>query len=438
MAVPYQVQNVVAQQTDGNILITWNGSLGATGYQVQRSTDGANFSNLGLPTTSAQYVDSFPGIGVMFYYQVVAYNTSGNAPASLYAQMVAAPPGEMSLFELRLRSQQRADRVNSAFVLNSEWNYNIRLGLYELYDILTTVYEDYNLAPPAFINTSINQSGSQFLYALPDGATNYLGGTLGQLTGTPAPRLFKISGLDLGVNTSNNVWVTIHRFDWIERNNYVYPNSTSTIYGVYNMRYRPMGQNLAIIPTPAGNQQLRLWYAPVLPQLLADTDLTTIGWSGWLSYVITRAAKYAKNKEETDTPDMDQELLFLKSRITEAASNRDQGQADTISNTRRDPIFGGGGWGDGGANGGWLAMLFPMSLSNNVGDHLLAHSINLGQSHLSYAALCVAFAYFLYFGPTQLCRRISFSGIRDRFVSQINGSAFGNFISHVFKRRSKE
>lgn len=354
MAVPYQVQNLTAQQTDANILLGWNGSLGATGYQVQRSLDGVNFSNLGAITPSVQYIDAYPGIGIQYFYQILAVNLSGNAPASTIVSMVAAPPGEMSLGELRLRCQQRADRVNSAFVLNSEWNFQIRLALYELYDLLTTTYEDYNLAPAAYINTSFNQNGSNLLYPLPDGATNYLGGILGQASGAPAPRLYKVSGIDLGVNTSNNAWVTIHRFNWIDRNNYVYPNSTSTIFGVYNMRYRPMGTNLSIIPIPAGNQQLRLWYNPILPQLLADTDLTTIGNSGWLAYVIARAAKYALDKEEgSDTSKLDAELTFLKKRIEESAANRDSGQSDTISNTRRDPIFGGGFSNDGGANGGF-------------------------------------------------------------------------------------
>jgi len=125
------------------------------------------------------------------------------------------------------------------------------------------------------------------------------------------------------------------------------------------MRYRPIGTNtftqyITIIPTPAGNQQLRLWYAPVLPALLKDTDITTIGFSGWLRYPIVRAAKYALDKDEgTDTSKLDAELLFLKQRITEAASNRDQGQAETISNTRRDPVYGGSSWMDGGSNGGW-------------------------------------------------------------------------------------
>lgn len=350
MAVPYQVQNLTSQQADGNILLEWSGSLNATSYQVQRSTDGVNFTDLGIPQTGVQYLDALPGIATKYWYQIIASNTDGAAPSSLSTYMVAAMPGEMSLGELRLRSQQTADRVGSAFVLNTEWNAFIRLAMYELYDLLITTYEDFGTADPVYIDTALNQSGSQMLYALPNGL-NYLGGTLGGASGTPAPRFHKLTGVDLGVNTSNNAWVTLDSFNFIDRNNYVYPNSTSTIYGAYNMRYRVIGNNLMIIPTPAGNQQLRLWFAPVLPALLLDTDCTNIGYTGWLRYVIARSAKYALDKEEgSDTSKLDAELNFLKIRIEQSAPNRDQGTPATISDTRQDSIYGGG---TGSANGGF-------------------------------------------------------------------------------------
>ena len=102
MTVPYQPQNVTAEQSDGNILVTWNGSLGATGYIIQRSTDGVNFTTVATLGLVVQYLDSLPGIGIMYFYQVAATNTSGQSPFSSVVQMVAAPPSEMSLFELRL------------------------------------------------------------------------------------------------------------------------------------------------------------------------------------------------------------------------------------------------------------------------------------------------------------------------------------------------
>lgn len=346
--IPYQPQNLTAEQSDGNILLTWKGSLGATSYQIQRSLDGVNFTNLAT-TSAAQYIDAYPGVGIQFYYQVAGVSGAGTSVYSSIVSMVAAQPGEMSLGELRLRSQQAADRVGSNFVGTSEWNSFIRLAMYELYDLLITAYEDYNIAPKVYINTNATTQD----YPLPDGL-NYKGGIFASSSGTPSPRFYKLAGVDLGVNTSNNAWVTINRFDWIDRNAYVYPNSTSTIYGVYNMRYRIMGNNITFIPVPAGNQQIRLTYAPILTGLLADTDITNIGYSGWLRYAIVRSAKYALDKEEgTDTSKLDAELLFLKTRIEQSAINRDQGQPDTISETRKDSVYGGTGWGQGGGQGGW-------------------------------------------------------------------------------------
>jgi hypothetical protein len=349
MSVPYQPQNLTAEQADGNILLTWAGSLGATGYLAQRSTDGVNFSTLATLGLVSQYVDSLPGVGTTYYYQVAATNGSGTSTYSSIASMVAAPPSEMSLGELRLRAQQTADRVNSNFVTVSEWNAFLRLSMYELYDLLITSYEDLFASQYVYINTN----GTTQNYPLPDGATNYLGGTYGGVSGAPAQAFYKLAGMDLGVNTSNNAWVTLLKFDFIERNKYVYPNSTSTIYGVYNMRYRLMGNFVNIIPTPAGNQQIRMWYSPKLPALLKDNDLTTLGYSGWLRYPIVRAAKYALDKEEgSDTSKLDQELAFLKLRIEQTSQNRDAGVPDTISNTRQDPLYGGMGFG-GGSQGGW-------------------------------------------------------------------------------------
>lgn len=350
MAIAYQPQNLEAQQSDGNILLTWSGSLGATSYQLQRSTDGINFTNLALVGQVTEYIDALPGIGITYYYQVAAVNISGTSTYSSVVQMVAAPPSEMSLGELRLRAQQTSDRVNSQFVTTSEWNAFIRLAMYELYDLLIMSYEDLFASQFVFINTN----GTIQNYPIPDGVTNYLGGTFPSGIGTPAQAFYKLAGMDLGVNTSNNAWVTLKRFNFIDRNRYVYPNSTSTIYGVYNMAYRLMGDKVNIIPTPAGNQQVRMWYSPRLPGLLKDSDLTTIGYSGWLRYPIVRAAKYALDKEEgSDTSKLDQEIAYLKLRIEEASQNRDAGVPDTISNTRQDPLYNNGFGAGGGNQAGW-------------------------------------------------------------------------------------
>lgn len=353
MAVPFQVQNLTTEQSDGNILLSWDASLGATTYQIQRSTDGVNFTNLIVVGLLTQYVDSLPGIGIQYWYRIAPINGSGIGPYSSSSSMIAALPSEMSLLELRLRAQETADRVDSQFVITSEWNAFLRISMYELYDLLITTYEDLFSSE----SVSIMTNGTTTNYALPDGATNYLGGIYGGTSGAPAKAFYKLSGVDLSVNTNviTPARVTINRFDFIDRNKYVYPNSNSTIYGVFNMRYRLMGNNINFIPTPSGGQQVILWYSPKLPSLLKDTDLTNIGYSGWLRYPIVRAAKYALDKEEgSDTSKLDAELLFLKTRIEQSASNRDAGQPDTISETRKDGIWGNGyGGNNSGSSGGW-------------------------------------------------------------------------------------
>jgi len=360
MPVPAAPASLTAEQSDGQVILTWAESSGATSYSIQRSTDGVNFSALvTTPGIQYQYIDAqsapgtlTPAIGTMYWYQVAGVNVSGTGAYSPIANMVPANPAEMSLFELRLRSRQKADRVNSQFVTDSELNTFVRLAAYELYDLLITSFEDLFSDKTAFIQTN----GTTQYYPLPDGVTNYLGGNYNGTAGDPAPAFYKLAGMDLNVNTSTTspAWVTLRRYNFIDRNKFVYPNSTSTIYGVYNMSYRVMGNQINVIPTPAGNQIIRMWYIPKLPRLLADTDVTNIGFSGWLDYVIVRSALYILAKEEADGNSLKEELLFLKARIEQSAQNRDIAMSDTISNMRGNGMLSGTGW-DGGGNGqaGW-------------------------------------------------------------------------------------
>ena len=238
MSVPYQPQNLSAEQADGNILLTWSASLSALSYQIQRSTDGVNFTNLASVNTVTQYLDSLPGVGIMYYYQVAGVNTDGTSVYSSIAQMVAAPPSEMSLYELRLRSQQTADRVNSDFVTTTEWNAFLRLAMYELYDLLITAYEDYRLAPFVFINTSALGANTIMRYPLPNGVSNYFNNISGQgapTSGTPAQGFYKLLGVDLGVNTSNNAWVTVNRFDYIDKKMHTYTQTVLLLYTEYTI-----------------------------------------------------------------------------------------------------------------------------------------------------------------------------------------------------------
>ena len=311
---------------------------------MQRSTDGINFTTVATVNASS-YLDTSVAPGLQYFYQLASTNgTIGPFVVPSPTSVVPVTAGKMSLGALRLAAQQRADRVGSQFVTTSEWNVFINQAAFELYDLLTTVYEDYNVAQPAYFTTD----GVTYRFPLPDGILTFI-----NQSGQPyvAPPFYKLMGVDLGLNNAPNGFVTVKKFDFIDRNKYVFPNTASTIYGVFNLQYRLVGNTIEFIPIPSAGQPLRLWYIPRMAQLLQDTDILD-GVSGWTQYVIVRAAKYALDKEESDVSSLDAELLFLKQRIEESAMNRDVGQADTISDTR---TTGWGSWNGpfGWGQGGW-------------------------------------------------------------------------------------
>lgn len=319
-------------------------SVGATDYIVQRSQDNITYATIatvsGTPLATS-YLDSSVTLGTQYWYKVASSNSNGDSSYTAAQSAVPTPTGEMCLSQIRLSAQQRADRVGNNFVTQSEWRNYINQSMFELYDLLVTVYEDYFLATPI----QFVADGTTYLYALPNGFNTFLNANTG-VTFTPQP-FYKLVGVDLALNNATNAYVTVNKFNFIDRNRFVYPNTASTIYGVFNLQYRTMGSNIEFIPTPSAGQALRLWYIPRLTELLQDTDTTQMGISGWIEYVIVRAAKYALDKEESDTTRLNEEILFLKTRIEESAANRDAGQPDSISDTRSN-----GGWGtSGGFNG---------------------------------------------------------------------------------------
>lgn len=345
MAAPSIPLNFYAQTANRKNLASWNQVIGATSYVVYRSEDSITYTLIatisGSPLATS-YLDEAVTTGTQYWYKVAAVNGDGQGNFTVAQSVVPTPTGEMCLSQIRLAAMQRADRVNSNFVSIPEWRTYINQAMFELYDLLITVYEDYYVATPVQFTTN----GSQFIYPLPDGVLTFQSGINVNDTIIGKP-FYKLLGVDLSIQTSNNGYVTINKFNFIDRNRFVYPNTASTIYGVFNLQYRILGSNIEFIPTPTANQGVRLWYIPRLTELLQDTDITDTGISGWIEYVIVRAAKYALDKEESDTQRLTEEIVFLKQRIEETAANRDAGQPDKISSTRTSS----GNWG--GPNTGW-------------------------------------------------------------------------------------
>ena len=155
----------------------------------------------------------------------------------------------------------------------------------------------------------------------------------------------------------NNAWVTLPRYNWIDRNRFIYPQLQANALGVFNLSYRQMGDSLYFIPNPSAGQFIQIWYVPVMNMMLQDTDMLSFSISGWDEFVVIDAAIKALTKEESfDQANMlKQERAEILERIETTAANRDAGQPNTISDVRTNTGFydsgGFGGVGHGG--GGW-------------------------------------------------------------------------------------
>lgn len=310
----------------------------------------------------------------------------------------------VSLGSLRLQSQQRSDMENNEAISTSEWNGYLSQSYKELFDLLVAAYgNDYHVA-----TTYQFQVGSTSFVALPDGTPSFTNSSGGQ-----AQKFYKLLGVDLQYSASPNGWVTLRRFEFIERNKYAYPNTAVNWSGYTNLRYRLEGNNLYFIPLPMTGQTARIWYIPAPTSLqftlpctttlnatlvgLTDTtglatgmnvygsgipdntilssvgstsvivsnsvsatqssailsfwsDSTTLdGISGWEEYIVIDAAIKAQIKQENDWQGLAAQKLAMSARIESMAVGRDAGQAQHVSDA-----LGANSWsGYGGDDGGW-------------------------------------------------------------------------------------
>lgn len=360
MSLSAQPTQVILQTGNGQNFLTWNLVAGVTNYSVQRSTDGVNFTVVGTPTTN-YYLDSTVSIGTNYFYSVASVSVSGTSGYALSQPNSITPcaPGQINLGYLRYQARLKADMLKSNFVTNDEWNFMLNNSVMELYDLLVTKFgEDYFLAPPLVI-----QGTSALSYLLPNG-TNYpnING-IPNPGGAPAPPCYKVYSVDFnsfGAQLNNSKgWVSMSRFNWAGHNKYniLLGAASNNVSGQYcSFQYREMGDQIFIIPSNSG-QYFRLWYVPLNPQLLQDTDMMPFGYSAWWEYAVLDAA--AKALEKQQLFDQSQSLMNRKAamemRIETTAANRNVGQPNTATNSRGtmgDPNFSGPGWGGGAFGGG--------------------------------------------------------------------------------------
>jgi len=174
----------------------------------------------------------------------------------------------VSLGSLRIQAQQKADMENNPFISTSEWNNYINQSYKELYDMLVSAYgNEYYVA-----NTYTFQTSGATQYSLPDGTPSFVDDS-----GQTAQKFYKLLGVDLQYSASPSGYVSLRRFEFIERNKYAYPNTTINTNGYTNLRYRINGDKLFLIPIPSSGQSTRIWYvpAPTNLQYVLPSSVTT-------------------------------------------------------------------------------------------------------------------------------------------------------------------
>lgn len=183
-----------------------------------------------------------------------------------------------TLLELKTKTRERSDMVNSTFISDTELVSYINMAYSELYDILVSRFEDYFSERVAFsLTTSSNE------YTLPS-------------------NFYKLRGLDFSQGGSR--WIVVRKWNFEERNQ-VSDDVTSV----------------------SGNYQA--WIIPRITQLVGDAD-ETADIMDFDEYIVICAAIMMKDKEESDVSVLMASKQMLMKRIEAMGSNRDS-EPDRIS-----------------------------------------------------------------------------------------------------------
>jgi len=201
-----------------------------------------------------------------------------------------------TLLQLRDEIRNRGDLMVVRHT-DVELTRNVNQSIAELYDLLVEVNKDYFLD---YDDVSVVSGTGE--YALD-------------------ADFYKVLGVDV---QDGSHWRQLRRFNWAERNQLQEGGA-----GKLTTRYRAMGSNLRLRPTPQWSGTLRLWFIPAYEVLVNPGD-TFDGMAGWEEYVVIDCLIKARVKDEEDI----QELMALKDaqirRIRSEASERDDGEPNRI------------------------------------------------------------------------------------------------------------
>jgi hypothetical protein len=201
-----------------------------------------------------------------------------------------------TLLQLRTEVRNRGD-FQSVRHTDAELTRSINESIAELYDLLVSSNKDYYLDSKDYSVVAGTDT-----YALP---TDF----------------YKVVGVDV---QDSSRWRLMRRFNWSERNQLQESAATK-----WNTRYRVMGSNLRLRPSPSWTGTIRFWYIPAPAELVNDGD-TFDGIAGWEEYVITDCVIKGRVKDEDDVRDLLIAKEKLEKRIKHESHERDDGEPDRV------------------------------------------------------------------------------------------------------------
>ena len=254
----------------------------------------------------------------------------------------------VTLGALRLKSKYRSDMQNNPSISTPEWNGYISDSYKELYDLLVSAYgNDYYVESPYELTINTLQ-----FYDLPED-------------------FYKLLGVDLQYSSSPTGWVSLKKFEFLERNKYAYLQPAINVYAqTARIWYIPEPTALEFMPSCVTTfDDTEISMSDVSPLSVGmsisgdgiqnntvvvsiDTDLNTLvmskvatltqaaatlsfwidsvtidGVSGWEEYIVIDAAIKAGVKQDYDTTKLEKQKDAMMKRIEAMAENRDAGQA---------------------------------------------------------------------------------------------------------------
>lgn len=211
---------LAAEARDTQVRLTWNASIGATGYKVKRSlVSGGPYTTIASPTVT-HYINSGLTNGVTYYYVVSATNANGESANSSEVSATPSapqpPPDPPTGLTATAGNTQISLSWNGSFGATS---YNVKRSLIDGGPYSTIA----SIASTSYLDTGLT-NGTPYYYVV--SAVNNIGESANssQVTATPTapPPPISLRGvvvfggdtLDPGVLANPDVDGAVARVDW--------------------------------------------------------------------------------------------------------------------------------------------------------------------------------------------------------------------------------